>query len=143
MRLIFRLFLEGHNSSGPMGVKAVTGWLNEHGHRTRVGARWGIGPVHKLLSNPVYVGRMQFNCTEARTGRRKADNEIVTAEVPAIIDPAVFERVQSLLKERNPKVNPPRVVTGPILLTGLAVCATCSGSMTLRTGTSRSGHVHK
>lgn len=143
VRLVFKLFLEGHNRSGPMGVKAVTGWLNEHGHRTRAGARWGIGPVHKLLSNPVYVGRMQFNCTEARTGRRKADSEIVTAEVPAIIDPAMFERVQSLLKERNPKVNPPRVITGPILLTGIAVCATCFGSMTLRTGTSRSGHVHK
>ena len=29
-------------------------------------------------------------------------------------------------------MNPPRVVSGPILLTGLAYCATCSGAMTLR-----------
>lgn len=40
-------------------------------------------------------------------------------------DPPVFERVQSLLKARNPRVSPPRMVTGPILLTGLAFCATC------------------
>ena len=30
-----------------------------------------------------------------------------------------------------------------ILLTGLAVCATCRGAMTLRTGTSRTGKVHR
>jgi site-specific DNA recombinase len=37
----------------------------------------------------------------------------------------------------------PRVTTGPILLTGLAVCATCKGGMTLRTGTSQNGIVHR
>ena len=40
-------------------------------------------------------------------------------------------------------MNPPRVVSGPILLTGLAYCATCSGAMTLRIGTSKTGKVHK
>ncbi|MFP3386695.1 zinc ribbon domain-containing protein, partial [Tritonibacter sp. SIMBA_163] len=54
-----------------------------------------------------------------------------------------FEAVQSMLKVRNPKVTPPRVVTGPILLTGLATCATCQGGMTLRTGTSKNGTVHR
>ena len=34
-------------------------------------------------------------------------------------------------------------VTGPILLTGLAVCASCQGSMMLRTGTSKTGKVHR
>lgn len=37
----------------------------------------------------------------------------------------------------------PRIVSGPILLTGLAHCATCKGAMTLRTGTSKSGMVHR
>ena len=59
------------------------------------------------------------------------------------IAPAVFERVQISLKERRPRIVAPRVVNGPILLTGLAVCATCGGGMTLRTGTSRSGDVHR
>lgn len=54
--------------------------------------------------------------------------------VPAIIDAAVFDAVQAQLRARNPKVLPPRVVTGPILLTGLATCASCRGGMTLRTG---------
>jgi site-specific DNA recombinase len=34
-------------------------------------------------------------------------------------------------------------VSGPILLTGLAVCATCDGGMTLRTGTSHTGAIHR
>ncbi len=63
--------------------------------------------------------------------------------VPAIIERDEFEAMQSMLKVRNPKVTPPRVVTGPILLTGLATCATCGGGMTLRTGTSKNGTVHR
>ncbi len=143
VRLMFRLFLEGDRSSGPMGVKRIAVWLNERGYRTRSGANWGIGQVHALLSHPVYGGRMRFNKSEARTGRRKSEAEQVFADVPAIIDPAVFGEVQSLLKARSPKVTPPRTVSGPILLTGLAVCATCDGGMTLRTGTSKTGKVHR
>jgi hypothetical protein len=60
-----------------------------------------------------------------------------------VTEPHVFERVQSLLKERNPRVNPPRMVSGPVLLTGLAVCASCYGAMALRTGTSKTGQVHR
>ena len=69
--------------------------------------------------------------------------EQVFANVPAIITPDVFDQVQRLLRARNPRITPPRVVTGPILLTGLAVCASCHGAMTLRTGTSRTGKVHR
>jgi hypothetical protein len=121
-----------------MGVKAIAVWLNTHGYRTRGGATWGLGPVHALLAHPVYAGRMRFNHADARLRRRKSPSEHVFAEVPAIIEPAVFAQVQSILKDRNPRVTPPRVVTGPILLTGLAVCATCRGAMTLRTGTPHS-----
>ncbi len=39
-----------------------------------------------------------------------------------------------LLEARRPTRTPPRVVTGPTLLTGLARCATCGGGMTIRTG---------
>lgn len=56
VRLMFRLFLEGEGSSGPMGVKAIAVWLNARGHCTRGGATWGLGPVHAMLSHPVYAG---------------------------------------------------------------------------------------
>ena len=143
VRLLFRLFLDGDGSSGPMGIKSIAVWLNQRGYCTRKGATWGVGPIHSLLRNPVYAGRMRFNRAEGRTGRVKDPSEHVFADVPAIIDPAMFERVQRLLKARNPRVTPPRVVTGPILLTWLAVCATCRGAMTLRTGTSKTGAVYR
>ena len=56
--------------------------------------------------------------------------------VPPIIDPATFDAVQRSLRSRNPKKTPPRVVSGPILLTGLATCASCGQGMLLRTGKS-------
>src|SRR4029077_4000302 len=62
---------------------------------------------------------------------------------PAIIDQHVFARAQRQLHARNPKVAPPRVTTGPILLTGLRVCASCQGGMMLRTGTSKNGRVYR
>lgn len=34
VRLIFCLFLEGDGAMGPLGVKALASWLNEHGYRT-------------------------------------------------------------------------------------------------------------
>jgi site-specific DNA recombinase len=143
VRLIYRLYLEGDGGKGPMGVKEVTKALNARGLRTRLGARFGVASVHKILTNPVYAGRWRFNQREAKTGRSKPANEIIEVAVPAIIEQPAFDRAQRSLKARDPRVLPPRVVTGPILLTGLAHCATCGGAMTLRTGTSKSGKVHR
>jgi site-specific DNA recombinase len=136
VRLMFKLFLMGDGKSGPMGVKAVTTWLNEHGYRTRVGARWGIGPLHQILTRPTYKGMHRFNRKVWKTREAKPEAEQIAVAVDPIIDAATFDSVQALLKSKNPRATPPRVVTGPILLTGLATCASCSGGMTLRTGKS-------
>ncbi len=143
VQLVFKLFLEGHKGSGPMGIKAIANWLNERGYATRTGGRWGTGRIHALLSNPVYAGRLRFNVKDSKTYRLKGASEHVYCDAPVIIGHELFDRVQALLKSRNPRVNPPRAVTGPILLTGLAVCASCGGGMTLRAGTSRSSQVYR
>ena len=143
VQFMFKLLVGGHEGCPPMGVKAVATWLNDKGYRTRQGGMWSIGTVHQLLTNPVYGGRWRFNHVDSRTRRRKADAEHIFADAPAIIPPAHFEQVQQLLKDRNPRVAPPRSVTGPILLTGLAFCSLCEGAMSLRTGTSKSGKVHR
>ena len=133
---MFKLVREGDGISGPMGIKATTSWLNARGHRTRSGARWGIGPLHKLITNTVYKGECRFNQTDSKTRAAKPEADQIVIAVDPIIDPAVFDAVQAALKSRNPKATPPRVVTGPILLTGIATCASCGGGMTLRTGKS-------
>ncbi|GEC36451.1 recombinase family protein [Sinorhizobium meliloti] len=136
IRLMFRLLSEGDGTGGPLGVKAATSWLNERGHRTRGGARWGIGQLHKLLTSPTYKGDYRFNRKVWKTKEDKPETEQVMVPVDPIIEPAVFDAVQTRLKARSPKTTPPRVVTGPILLTGIATCASCGGGMTLRTGKS-------
>ena len=136
VRLIFRLIREGDGTAGPMGVKAAASWLNTHGYRTRRGARWGIGPLHKLITSTTYKGEHRFNRKVWKTRQAKPESEQVIVPVDPIIDAAKFDAVQAQLKARNPKVSPPRVVTGPILLTGIATCASCGGGMTIRTGKS-------
>jgi site-specific DNA recombinase len=143
VRLIYRLSTEGDRQSGPMGVKAIAVWLNERGYRARLGGIWGTSTVHKILTNPVYGGEARFNRLDTRKRCVKDETEQVRTEVPAIIPQAEFARIQTLLGARNPRVAAPRAVTGPILLTGLAFCASCAGAMTLRTGTSRTGIVYR
>ncbi|WP_419829843.1 recombinase family protein [Methylobacterium sp.] len=142
VRLIFRLYRHGDGWSGPLGIKALTCHLNEHGYRTRAGARFGVATIHGILTNPVYIGEWVFNRRDSKTLVEKPKAEHIPIEVPAIIERAEFEAVAATLKAHNPRTTPARVVTGPILLTGLATCATCSGPMTMRTGTSKSGKVH-
>jgi site-specific DNA recombinase len=143
VRLIFKLYLLGDGNSGALGVKEIVKWLNGRGHQTRRGKSFGVGQLHKLLTNTVYIGRWKFNQTSSKTRMRKADEEVVEIPVPAIIELDTFGQVQRQLHARSPKRQAPRVTTGPILLTGLAVCATCRGGMMLRTGTSKGGRVYR
>jgi hypothetical protein len=120
VRLIFRLYREGDGTSGPLGVKKVTSWLNERGYRTRLGARFGVAIIHGILTNAVYIGDSVFNVRDSRTLKQKPVNEHFAIAVPAIISRDEFEAVAASLKLRNPRTTAPRVVTGPILLTGVA-----------------------
>ncbi len=137
LRLIYRLYTEGDGHSGPLGVKDTCKWINSHGYRTRLGSTFGVGPLHKILTNAGYAtGKWPFGKRDSRTGQLHDPSLIIYVPVPPIIPLAVFERVQARLAMNNPRVTPPRVVNGPTLLTGLATCATCGASMT-RTGTTR------
>lgn len=137
VRLIFKLYLQGDGGTGPLGVKGVTVWLNDHGYRTRKGATFGVGPVHAILTNRCYAtGKWPYGVKNSRTGERHDPANIVEIDIPTIVSRDQFDQVQARLARNNPKVTPPRVVNGPTLLTGLASCATCGFGMTL-TGTRR------
>ncbi len=137
LRLIFRLYTEGDGHSGPLGVKDTCKWLNSHGYRTRLGSTFGVGPLHKILTNAGYAtGKWPFGKRDSRTGQLHDPSLVIYVPVPPLIPLGLFERVQARLAMNNPRVTPPRVVNGPTLLTGLATCASCGASMT-RTGTTR------
>ncbi|MGE3743532.1 MAG: recombinase family protein, partial [Geminicoccaceae bacterium] len=137
VRLIFRLYLEGDGTSGPLGVKETTTWLNGHGYRTRVGAHFGVGPLHRILKNACYAtGRWRYGVHNSRTGGLHDPSTVVEIDVPTILPMPVFERVQERLSLNRPTVTPPRIVNGPTLLAGLAICGCCGAGMT-RTATRR------
>ena len=135
IRLIYRLALEGDGTRGAMGVKAIATHLNGRGIFTRDGGRWGIGQVHRILTRRTYIGEHQWGKHRKNKEPTKPE-DLVTVPVPPIIDRKTFDAVQKLMQARNPKVAPPRVVTGPTLLTGICFCGKCGGAMTIRTGKS-------
>ena len=126
--LIFERYLTGEDGSGPMGVKRIASWLDQHGYRTRKGKCWGTGSVHKILTDPTYKGSHIFN--------RDADNadDRIVVPVPSIVDEKTFDLVAKTLKARAPVVKAPRVVTNSNLLTGMVSCCGCESGMTTATG---------
>lgn len=109
----------------------------------RAWGRFSVNTVHGILTIPIYVGEWSFNRRNAKTQALKPDAELIRIEVPAIVTREEFDAVQDTMKINAPANTPPRIVTGPILLTGLTTCASCGGAMTLRTGTSKSGKIHR
>ncbi|WP_322067285.1 recombinase family protein [Burkholderia ubonensis] len=133
VRLIYRLALEGDGTSGPMGVKNITSYLNARRIFTRDGGRWGIGQVHRILTRETHIGEHEFN-KRSKTKALKPATEVVAVPVPPLIDRPTFDAVQAHLRSRSPEVIPARVVSGPTLLTGICHCGKCGGAVTLRTG---------
>lgn len=142
VRRIFTLYRDGDGPTGPMGVKTIATWLNGRGYRTKRGGLFGVAAVHTILTNRIYIGETTFNRRCSRTLRQKPADQHIHGAVEPIVDGTLFEWVQQALPTRSPKVVAPRVVTGPILLTGLASCS-CGAAMTLRTGTGGKGKVYQ
>ncbi len=137
VRLIFRMYADGAGERPPLGIADLVSHLNDHGYRTRLGARFGKGAVSDILRASYYVtGRFMHGRTKDGEGKGGAG---IAIPIPIIIDEALFDRVQSKLQRNHPRVTPPRIVNGPVLLSGLARCGRCGASMT-RTGTARGAH---
>jgi hypothetical protein len=93
------------------------------GYRSRTGSLFGTGTIHEILTRRAYTGVRNFNEFARKSdGERKAQSEIVEYEIPAIIDQAVFEAVQTLLVSRHPRSKGPRLSAAPSLLGGLVRC---------------------
>jgi site-specific DNA recombinase len=137
--LIFKLYTEGAQGSGPLGIKETCKWLNAHGYRTRAGAHFGIGPLYRILTNAYYAtGQLPFGVKNTKTGQNHDPQTIIPVAIPPIISMELYEQVRAKLADHNPRITPPRVVNGPTLLTGLAKCESCGSGMT-RSGTVRRG----
>ena len=143
VRLIYRLFLEGDGTSGPMGVKSITCYLNERRIFTRDGGRWGLAQIHAILTRTTYIGEHRFNKRSHKDREKKPESEVAIIACPPLIDRDVFAAVQARLKSRHPRMTPARITSGPTLLTGICFCAKCGGAMTMRTGKGSAGGMYR
>lgn len=136
VKLIFKLYLEGDGVNGPLGIKNIVKYLNDHGFKNKQGGRFHVSFVSKILKDEVYVGRAWYNVKDSRTGRVRPREEWICVDVPPLIDEAEFQRVQTQLELRSPASTAPRLVNSPVLLSGLAKCGACGARMRRETGKS-------
>lgn len=98
-----------------------------------------ISTVHQILTRSTYMGEHRFNTRDHKTRTPKPESEHAIMAVPPIVSKADHDAVRARLASQNPKWTPPRVSTGPNLLTGICFCGVCGGAMTLRTGRGQAG----
>jgi site-specific DNA recombinase len=122
VRTIFDLYLE-HQAMIPV-IKELDrrGWLNKR-WTTRKGKERGGKPftktsLHKLLTNITYIGKIRYK------------SEIHDGEQQAIVDTAIWQRVQALL-QRNGRTGGAAVRNKfGALLKGILCCVPCGCAMT-------------
>ncbi len=134
VRQIFKLFLEGDGTKGPMGIKDIASWLNRHGFRNKRGNAFFTSCVHRILTRETYAGVLHYNQSDSRAQKARPKNEWVAIKVPQIITSDEFSRVQATLHARRPSVTPTRITNSEVLLTGLAHCKSCGSALMLSTG---------
>ena len=134
VRLIFKLYVCGNGKSGPMGIKKITSYLNEHGYRKPSGKDFAVSTVGMILRNAAYIGQHYFNKTDSRTKTERPREEWVPFAMPPIIDEDTFYAAQERLSKASPRKTAPRITSSNVLLTGVAQCSHCGGSMKIQTG---------
>src|SRR6266849_3717059 len=121
VRAIFELYLRHQSLVRVVGELDRRGWVNKR-WTTRKGHDRGGQPftktsLHKLLTNPTYMGKIKYK------------NELHDGEHAAIIDPALWQRVQDVLqqqKKARAQALPNRVGA---LLKGRIRCVPCGCAM--------------
>jgi site-specific DNA recombinase len=95
------------------GSSALAKWLTERGCRTRQGKPFNVPAVLSILRNRTYLGEISF-----RGSRHPAPHE-------PLVEGALFERAQEVLRNRTEDISLRRSNQSEYLLTGLVKCAGC------------------
>ncbi|MDG0837110.1 recombinase family protein [Staphylococcus equorum] len=131
VKYIFESYAKGH------GYRRIANALNYKGYVTKKGKPFSIGSVTYILSNPFYVGKIQFaKYKDWNEKRRKGLNDhpvIANGKHSPIISQELWDKVQARKKQvsKKPQVHG----KGTNILTGLISCPKCSASMSASTTT--------
>lgn len=129
-----------------MGYSTIAKYLNEQGipkpatktSNGRPFTDWTVQHIKKMLSNPVYTGRVTYGRTRQKRvegtdnefRRVRSTNYITSSKIShePIIDDKLFEKAQ--LKYQETAVNSPKIGRAPKhLLSGILRCPQCGSAM--------------
>jgi len=121
VRLIFKLYTQGDDASGPLSLREIGYRLGLAGISTQRSARskrniWDASDISRIISNPTYKGKWYY------TAHATDDlpEEIFVIEVPAIVNTETWEAAQ-VQRERNLR-KAKRNGKHDYLLTGIVNC---------------------
>ncbi len=117
---IYQMYADGMSKTEIIEV------CNERGYRTRRGKPFNKNSLRTLLENKKYIGIYQFG------------DVIVEGGIPAIIDKALFDRVQAML-HHNRAARAKKKAKEDYLLTTKVFCGKCGSPMVGECGTSKKG----
>ena len=125
-KLIFELYAKGN------GLKNIAMHLNKNGHKPRSGNKWSKTTIANILKNETYIGWTVFNKSDNKTlGKQfkpKSEWIIIKNTHEPIISEQLFNKVQKLIEQRQPKNQPAQVTASQYLLSGLIKCGKCGGA---------------
>lgn len=114
----------------------VTKWLNDAGYRTRTGKEWTATAIHKILTNPWYIGQYVYNVHSGGRGTdKRSEEEWITVENhhEPLFEETRFYRIKFLL-QRNKRGGLPSGKTyirkNIHIFGGLLRCSMCGSNMT-------------
>ena len=154
-----RRIFDWYAGSESIGYKAIAERLNCERVVSPRGNGWSLSSIRSILMNPSYIGRVVWNRRRMGKFHRIADRREVErdgcgkrrvewndpedwlvfedAHEP-IVERAVFERAQRIMRERRERTRAAGYLSGrgkvsTYLLSGLLRCGACGGSMHGRT----------
>lgn len=124
VKYIFESYAKGH------GYRKIANALNHKGYVTKKGNPFSISAVTYILSNPFYIGKIQFaKYKDWNDKRRKGLNDnpvIAEGKHTPIISQDLWDKVQARKKQvsKKPQVHG----KGTNLLTGIIFCEKCGAA---------------
>ena len=123
VRDIFRWYQNGEK------INDIIERLNRDGVKTKVGSKFNMSYISRIIRNEKYIGIFRSNGT------------VYTDVVPPIIDEKLFRECNRMMDEHKHKQRECKAEK-PYILSGKLFCGYCGGLMTAETGTSKTGKVH-
>lgn len=145
--MIYQLYTKGEaqadGSFKRLGVSLITRRLNDMRIAPHTSKHWSTATVRDILINPVYIGKVRWNCrptvkrmvdghvTISRPRASANDRTVVDGRHPPLIDKETFDLAQEIISKNPPRpVSISSAVKNP--LSGLVVCAVCGHTMQRR-----------